>query len=310
MESSSLTASDGKVLKLYRWLPEGNPAATIQIAHGMGEHAARYDHVAERLNAAGYAVYANDHRGHGGSAEHDQLGFMGPDGWNRVIEDAQELNAHIREAHPGLAHVLLGHSMGSMLSQQYVYRFGKHIDALVLSGSPGLGGLFSLWLSHAIARLERHRRGPDGESPFMQQLVFGNSNKAWESPDASGFEWLSRDASQVQAYVDDPLCGFTLRAGSLVDLFAGAREARRRRNIAQIPADLPIYVFSGSADPVHGNQSNLRRLLKRYQTRVVNLEFRLYPEGRHEMFNEINRDEVIADLLDWLKRTLQDRADH
>jgi len=299
-EYQDLTASDGKGLNLYRWLPEDEVVGTIQIAHGMGEHAARYAYVAGKLTGAGFAVYANDHRGHGGTAEPGLLGHMGEDGWNRVIQDAQEIYAHIRATHPGVPHVLLGHSMGSMLSQQYVYRFGDQIDALVLSGSPGLGGAFSLWLSHIIARVERWRRGPEGDSPLLQQLVFSSSNKAWEGPEATGYEWLSRDSQQVKAYVDDPLCGFVLRPGSLTDLFAGAREARQKRNIARIPPDLPIYVFSGAADPVHGEEANLKRLLKRYRPQVARLEYRLYPEGRHEMFNETNRDDVIADLLKWL----------
>ncbi len=303
-ENLTLTASDGKGLNLYQWLPEGEVAGTIQIAHGMGEHAARYEYVAGQLTGAGYAVYANDHRGHGGTAEQELLGHMGLDGWNRVIQDAQEINEHIRARHPGLPHVLLGHSMGSMLSQQYVYRFGDQIDALVLSGSPGLGGAFSLWLSHIIARIETWRRGAVGDSPLLQQLVFSSSNKAWDSPEATGYEWLSRDSQQVQAYVDDPLCGFVLRPESLSDLFAGAREARQKQNIARIPPNLPIYVFSGAADPVHGEEANLKRLLKRYGPQVTRLEYRLYPEGRHEMFNETNRDEVIADLLKWLRDAL------
>ncbi len=303
-ENPGLTASDGKRLNLYRWLPEDEVVGTIQIAHGMGEHAARYGYVAGKLTGAGFAVYANDHRGHGRTAEPGLLGYLGDDGWNRVIQDAQEINAHIRGTHPGLPHVLLGHSMGSMLSQQYVYRFGDQIDALVLSGSPGLGGAFSLWLSHMIARAERWRRGPAGDSPLLQQLVFSSSNKAWEGPEATGYEWLSRDSEQVKAYVDDPLCGFVLRPGSLADLFAGAREARQTRNIARIPPDLPIYVFSGAADPVHGEEANLKRLLKRYRRQVPRLAYRLYPEGRHEMFNETNRDEVIADLLTWLRDAL------
>ncbi|MEZ5560494.1 MAG: alpha/beta hydrolase [Pseudomonadales bacterium] len=304
MDAFKLPASDGRPVHVYRWQTETSPRASVQIAHGMGEHAARYDHVARRLNDAGYVVYANDHRGHGETAESGAHGYMGEDGWNRTIDDAQALNAHIGEAHPGLPRVLLGHSMGSMLSQQFIYRHGEHIDALILSGSPGLGGAFSLWLSHTLARLERWRLGPDAESVLMQRLIFGDANKPFAAPEASGFEWLSRDSEQVQRYVDDPHCGFVLRAGSLSDLFAGAREARRREHITRAPRRLPVYVLSGSADPVHDGEKNLRRLLDRYQAHLENVEYRLYPEGRHEMFNETNRDEVLSDLIEWLERTL------
>ena len=139
----------------------------------------------------------------------------------------------------------------------------------------------------------------------VQQLLFSSSNKQWDAPDATGYEWLSRDAAQVRAYVDDPLCGFVLRTGSLCDLFAGAREARRRRSIAGIPSELPVYVFSGAADPVHAEEANLKRLLARYRDRLRKTDYRLYPEGRHEMFNETNRDDVIADLIAWLEATLE-----
>lgn len=303
-ESFRLNAGDGKSVHVYRWLPETQPRAVVQIAHGMGEHAARYHWTAQQLNAAGYAVYANDHRGHGETADPDKLGWMGEDGWNRVIADAADLTDHIRATHPEAPVVLLGHSMGAMLSQQYLYRCGAKLDAAVLSGSPGVAGRFQSCLSRTIARFERWRLGADAESALMQNLLFGKSNDAFDGPDATGYEWLSRDAAQVQAYVDDPKCGFVLRTGSLCDLFAGAAEARRMENVLQIPPALPVYVFSGSDDPVHGDEKNLRRLLKLYQRHLKHVDYRLYPGGRHEMLNETNRDAVIQDLLGWLAGVL------
>ncbi len=308
MDTFTLNASDGRRLHVYRWLPEGQPRAVIQIAHGMGEHAGRYDRVARALTGSGFAVYANDHRGHGHTADPDRLGWMGEDGWNRVVDDAGRLTAHLRPAHAGLPVVLLGHSMGAMLSQQYLYRFGSQIDAAVLSGSPGMAGAFQSWLSHTLARFERWRLGPEAESPLMQSLLFGKSNQAFDGPEATGYEWLSRDPDEVRAYVDDPHCGFVLRAGSLCDLFVGAREAKHMENVLQIPASLPVYVFSGSDDPVHRDGKNLARMLKRYRRHLQRVDYRLYEGGRHEMFNETNRDEVVQDLLAWLDSTLPDAA--
>ena len=305
METQTLTVADGHRMHYYRWLPEGEPVATVQIAHGMGEHAARYDWTAGHLTAAGFAVYAQDHRGHGASSSPENYGDMGDDGWNRTIEDAAELTRLIRTSHPGLPHALVGHSMGSMLSQQYLYRFGGELDAAVLSGSPGLGSAFQLWLSHTIARFESWRHGFSAHSELLQNLLFGKSNEPFDGPDATGFEWLSRDAEQVQRYVNDPACGFVLRAGSIVNLMAGAREARKKARIAGIPAELPIYVFSGQADPVHGEEKGLDRLLKRYRAQARQVDYRLYPDGRHEMLNETNRDEVVADLVGWLRQALQ-----
>lgn len=304
MDTLTLTMSDGHVMHGYRWLPSAPPWATVQIAHGMGEHAARYDRFAGRLTDSGFAVYAQDHRGHGRSATPETWGDMGEDGWNRTISDAAELRGQIAREHPGLPHALVGHSMGAMLTQQYLARFGEGLDATVLSGSPGLGAPFQLWLSHTIARFEAWRLGPAGHSELLQNMIFGKSNEPFDGDGATGFEWLSRDAVEVQKYVDDPACGFVLRAGSLAGLMAGAREARRKRTVEKIPAELPVYVFSGSADPVHGEEKGLERLLKAYRARLTSVDYRLYPDGRHEMLNETNRDEVSTDLIDWLTRTL------
>jgi alpha-beta hydrolase superfamily lysophospholipase len=304
MDTLVFTASDGKPLRLYRWLPGVEPRATVQIAHGMGEHAGRYDELAGRLADAGYAVYANDHRGHGGSAEPGLNGYMGPDGWNRVISDAAELAAHVFTLHPGVPRVLIGHSMGAMLTQQYLYRYGAGLDAVVLSGTPGFRGTLQILLSLTVARYERWRLGPDAESPRLQQMLFGRSNEAFAGPGATGAEWLSRDPARVAAYAADPQCGFVLRAGSLCDLFAGARAARRRRNVRNIPAHLPLLVLSGSADPVHAGGKNLDRLLASYRRVLTRIDYRLYPDARHELFNETNREAVIQDLLAWLDDTL------
>jgi alpha-beta hydrolase superfamily lysophospholipase len=304
VEPVPFDASDGARIALYRSLPEGAPRATVHVAHGMGEHARRYAPLAGMLAAHGYAVYAGDHRGHGATAEPEGLGWLGPDGWNRVIRDTAEIGDRIQAAHPGVPRVLIGHSMGAMLAQQFVCTFGDRLDALVLSGSPGFPSGFRQMLSTAVARFERWRLGPASASALLERMIFGRANDAFAHPGATGFEWLSRDPAQVQAYVDDPLCGFVLRAGSLYELFRGAREASRPRSIARIPAGLPVLVLSGSADPVHAGERNLRRLRDRYARRVERLDYRIYSEGRHELFNEINRDSIVQDLLDWLEATL------
>ncbi len=298
-EEFEFVAGDGAAIHCYRWAPASTPRAAIHVAHGMGEHAGRYDTLGQELAAAGYFVIANDHRGHGRTAAPNALGDLGVDGWNRVVEDMRELNGHLGELAPGVPKVLLGHSMGAMLSQLYVNRYGDSIAALALSGSPGIGAAFGLWMSHTIARFERLRLGRDGASPLMQKLLFGAANESFDGD--TGFEWLSRDAAEVAKYVDDPLCGFVLRVGSLCDLFAGSRLARKAREIARVPRALPVFVFAGAADPVHDDGKGIERLLKRYrEAGLANVTHKLYPDGRHEMFNEINRDDVVADLLRWL----------
>ena len=299
MQELSLSASDGASVACYHWATD-NPKAVVQIAHGMGEHARRYDWVAQQLNAAGYEVRANDHRGHGKTGAAN-LGWFGPDGWNRVLADAFEINQELRRAHPELPLILLGHSMGSMMSQQYITRYGGSIDALVLSGSPGFKAPSRNPIPGWILSFETRRLGPDVCSPLMQNLLFGNSNKPFDGPDATGFEWLSRDAAEVAKYVADEECGFVVANGSLKDLYTGAALASNESMVAGIPKALPTYVFAGSDDPVHGEKLDIERMVQAYRdTGMSNVTLKWYEQGRHEMFNEINKTEVVADLVAWL----------
>ncbi len=304
METYFLGASDGQQVACYRWLID-SPRAVVQIAHGMGEHARRYDWVAQKLNAAGCSVYASDHRGHGATAG-PALGYMGPDGWNRTLADMYELNREIRTQHPEKPLVLLGHSMGSMLSQQYITRYGHTLDVLVLSGSPGFKESRFSFINRWILKFENWRLGPDGSSELMQKALFGNANDPFDGPDATGSEWLSRDQAQVQLYVDDEQCGFVLTPGSLMDMSQGSAVSQSPAAIARIPRQLPIYVFSGSEDPVHGEQKDLDHMVNAYRQAGLSPTYKLYPGGRHEMFNETNRDEVMDALLSWLSDHLKE----
>ena len=301
MERFFLEGSDGHQIASYSWL-SAEPKALVQIAHGMGEHAERYDWVAGQLNAAGYHVYASDHRGHGATAG-EHLGYMGPDGWNRTLADLYELNRHCRSLHPELDACLLGHSMGAMLSQQYVTRYGRSIDALVLSGSPGFKQQRFSFIGQLIMKFEAWRLNPWDVSDLMQKALFGNANSSFEGPDATGYEWLSRDQSAVQAYVSDDRCGFVLAIGSLIDMYAGAAVSQDTRAIEKIPADLPIYVFAGEQDPIHGNRLDLDRMVAAYRSRgIADLEHCYYSGGRHEMFNETNKEVVLTELTKWLDK--------
>jgi alpha-beta hydrolase superfamily lysophospholipase len=266
----------------------------------MGEHSGRYHWVAEQLTGAGYAVYMNDHRGHGRTAT--QLGDFGIDGWNRALADLLEMNQQYARDYPGVPVVLFGHSMGSMLAEQYIALYGDTLAAVVISGSPGFANPILSWVLRLVCRFEAWRLGPLKESAVLQNVIFGSANKAFEAgtENPSGFEWLSRDTDQVQAYVDDPLCGFVPFPASLTDIFSGAAWTQRKASVAQISAHLPLYLFSGSADPVHNQMRDMNRLLKRYQQAGLSVQTRFYADGRHEMLNETNRTEVIHATLGWL----------
>ena len=304
MDSFSLTASDGHEVACYSWVPD-NPKAVVQIAHGMGEHARRYDWVARQLNEKGYAVYANDHRGHGGTSG-PVLGYMGADGWNRSLADMYELGQFAGSKHAGCKLILLGHSMGSMLSQQYITRYGCSIDALALSGSPGFKESKLAFITRWLMKFENWRHGPSGTSELMQNAIFGNANTPFDGPGATGYEWLSRDQEEVDTYIADDQCGFVLSPGSLIDMSQGSVISQDKLSLGKIPRNLPIYIFSGSEDPVHGERVDLDRMVNAYRiSGLTQLTYKLYPGGRHEMFNETNKGEVMAELVQWFEQSLE-----
>jgi alpha-beta hydrolase superfamily lysophospholipase len=301
-ENFTLTAADGVELFIYRWLPEKTPIAVVQIAHGLAEHAARYARLAELLTAAGYAVYANDHRGHGHTAKSpDDLGFFAEqDGWKKCVGDLWQLNRHIAAAHPGLPIVLLGHSMGSTLAEQFMGEHGDALAGVVLSGANGKPTSLAA-AGRGIARAERFRMGARGRSKLVQSLTFDAFNKKF-APTRTAFDWLSRDPAEVDKYVADPLCGFPATVQLWIDLLDGWEAASTAAHRKRVPRDLPMYVIAGGSDPVSGNTRQIAAWLADYRAAGFSkLEHRFYPEARHELFNETNRDEVTADLIGWLK---------
>src|SRR5271168_1306829 len=239
-----LRTDDGQSLLARRWLPEGRPRAIVQIAHGLSEHSARYARLAAALNAAGYAVYADDHRGHGPEAVAGDLGhFADEGGWKKVVGDLWTMNRLIAKEQPGVPIIFLGHSLGSFLGQEFV---AEHSDALagaVYSGSSGKPPAIAT-LGRLIARAERLRLGKRGKSQLIFQMWFGDFNKPFQ-PSRTAFDWLSRDEKEVDAYVADPLCGFPFTTQLAIDVLDALPRVTSRQSIAPIRKDMPIYVFSG-----------------------------------------------------------------
>ncbi len=299
MPASELTfrAADGAPLLGRRWLPEGQPRAIVQIAHGLAEHSARYARLARALNAAGYAVYASDHRGHGPGAAAADLGhFADEGGWDRAVGDLWTFNRLIAAEQPGKPIVFLGHSMGSMLGQQFVAERSDALAAVVYSGSNGAPPPIAT-AGRLIARVERLRLGRRGKSGLLNQMMFGDFNKPFR-PARTDFDWLSRDPAEVDAYVADPLCGFAFTTQLAIDLLDALPGLLAPERLAAIRKDLPIYVLSGESDPVGANIQGLVDALKR--AGLARLTVRIYPGARHETLNETNRDEVTRDLIAWL----------
>lgn len=271
---------DGASIAAYRWNGPEPARFVVQIAHGMAEHARRYLPVVRDLIAGGAVVYANDHRGHGHTAGSvEKLGDFGEGGYDALPEDMAILTRHIRDEQPGLPVILLGHSMGSFAAQIYAIDHSDLIDGLVLSGSTALDAF-------AKARASSS----------------GTLNTAFE-PARTPYDWLSRDEAVVDAYIADPYCGFQGRNRSASAL--AAPRAADPAQLRRIRSDLPIYLFAGDKDPLNGDLAFLHILIERYRAAgVTDIAYDFYPGGRHEMLNETNRDEVIANLLRWIDRVV------
>jgi alpha-beta hydrolase superfamily lysophospholipase len=283
--SDSFTYSsdnDGTQITAYRWDPPGQVRAVVQLTHGMGEHARRYEHVARALNDAGYVVYGQDHRGHGASVI-SEPGQLGEGGWPALVDDIGGLSAPIRDEQPGLPLVLLGHSMGSFAVQQYLLRHSWEVDAAVLTGT---------------AVIDLLEPGLDLSQPLDLSMF-----NAPFAPARTDYDWLTRDEAIVDAYVADPLCGFGIDAESARQMFADARPLADPAELANIRPDLPIYIAAGEQDPVNGGLTLLTPLVDRLKDAgLTDVTVITYPGARHEILNETNRDEVIGALVSWLGR--------
>jgi alpha-beta hydrolase superfamily lysophospholipase len=291
-----LDRGDGAKIQVYRWSGDGAPRAAVQISHGLAEHAGRYARLAEALTGAGYVVYASDHRGHGPSASAQDLGhFADADGWRKCLDDLWAVNRRIATDGAGSGIFFLGHSMGSFFGQQFISEHGESLVGAVLSGSNGAPAAIAD-IGRLVARAERWRLGGRGHSPLLLKMLFGDFNKPFQ-PARTDFDWLSRDAKEVDKYVADPFCGFPFSTQLAIDLLDALKPLTAPATIARIPKALPIYIFSGERDPVG---PNLQGLIAAYRAAGLKVWTKIYPEARHETLNEINRDEVTADLLAWL----------
>lgn len=298
-----LPASEQCSLNVQQWLPATPVKAVVLLAHGMAEHAGRYQRLGQALNTAGYALLAPDLRGHGRTAEHGSLGlFAAHNGWNAVVNDLGLLAQHIGQQFPGTPVFLFGHSMGSYIAQAYLLHHSASLQGAVLSGSnfqpPALYRAARL-----IARVETWRQGPLGKSALIDWLSFGSFNKAFK-PNRTAFDWLSRDGAEVDKYIADPLCGFRCSNQLWLDLLHGLAQISQPRHLAQIDPNLPLLVIGGECDPVSAGKrlTHLADALRATGNRHVQL--RIYPGARHEVLNETHRDEVTADIIGWLEQAL------
>ncbi|EKF73007.1 alpha/beta hydrolase [Alcanivorax hongdengensis A-11-3] len=268
--------------------------------HGMAEHGARYAPLAEALNRAGWHLYCPDHRGHGTSIDDAcPQGHLGDqDGWNHTVDDACAILTLAAERHPGLPLVLGGHSMGSFIALAAAERTTLPLDGLVLCGSDYHPG-FYYTLMRLPLLFERRRHGKRGTSALIRKLTF----ESWASQidgASTDFDWLSNDSAQVQAYIDDPLCGFDCTTETWVALVTGLKDIHSINGLASLPDDLPVLLLGGEADPMSANGRGMMALEKVLHAMEQPVTAHFWDQGRHEILNDTCRDEVLAAITEWL----------
>ncbi|WP_175482556.1 alpha/beta hydrolase [Thermoflavimicrobium dichotomicum] len=305
MISFTYPSLDGTKIAANKWLTGQKAKGVVQIAHGMAEHSRRYHAFATFLTREGYMVYANDHRGHGETAgSKENLGYFADEnGWEQVVDDLHELTKIIKKEQPGLPVFLLGHSMGSFLSRRYIQKYGNEVAGVILSGTgsyPGLLGDIGRLLAKWIMRW----RGKKARSKLFHQLSFGKFNKPFK-PNRTPFDWLTRDEKEVDRYMEDPYCGELATISFYHDLLMGMKEMDQPDRLRLVPKDLPIFFISGEKDPVGHNTKGVLETIHRYQQAgITNLCYKFYKEARHEILNELNREEVYQDIVRWLNKQL------
>lgn len=293
----------GDSVFVYQWLPEGESKAVVQIAHGMAEHAGRYRDFAMFLNRHGYAVYANDHRGHGKTAASvELLGKVQDNNFMGMVQDVGRLLEIIKQQHAHKPVYLLGHSMGSFVVQRFLSLYSEEpLAGVVLSGSAGKTHPLLLTVAAGISRFEAFRTSMDAKGHVANKLTFGSYNNQFKS-ERSQFAWLSRDEQQVQLYDKDPYCGFVCSNGFYIDFFESLKTVLAADNLKSCKRELPYYIVSGDKDPVGKDGKAVRQLIQLYNTMgMTNVDYYIYPNARHEVLNETNKQEVYENMLEWLE---------
>jgi alpha-beta hydrolase superfamily lysophospholipase len=311
MKSTTFTFKDhdGMDIFTYRWAPDTEePRACIQISHGLGEHARRYEGFAEYFTGHGIACFANDHRGHGRTAGvESRRGIFGPGGWDSVVKDMKQLTDIIKKEYPGAPVFCVGHSWGAYLGQDYAQRFGSELKGFVQSGSTGHQSFVVQNFGVLLGRRAIRKLGTDAPSELTYRLSFQTFNRRFlPSPTGSDFDWLSRDPAVTRKYISDPWCGFRISTGSSLELILGMKKTWTPRNERKIPASLPQLFLAGTEDATSRFLKDLKPLITRY-TRAYGFKdvtAKYYEGARHEIFHETNRMQVFADLLEWLKAHL------
>ena len=303
----TLNSEDNTGIHIYEWLPDNKDdiKAVVQIAHGMAEQAGRYGHFAEFLCNNGFAVYANDHRGHGKTAgDLRNVGYIAKkQGWDKLVGDIELISNDILKKHAEKPLFLMGHSMGSFAVRTCLITKEIPVSGAIISGTADDPGLLGV-VGKILTRFMMIFYAGNHPSPLLDNMSFGAFNKPFQ-PNRTKFDWLSRDNEQVDKYVQDPYCGGVFSLKFFNDMLGGLLFASKVENMMKMNHDLPLLMFSGDQDPVGGQGKGVKAVYHKFKKAgMKDITFKLFEGGRHEMINETNNEEVYDLVVDWLKKQL------
>jgi len=286
------------------WEPEQKPLAIVQLVHGIAEHVERYDPFAAWLNDQGYLVVAQDHMGHGKTCNDSQPKGYFHGGWFSAAEDTYALLRSTMERFPKIPYILFGHSMGSFLVRTILAKYpNSGIAGCIICGTGwmpdivlGAGKL----VSSAVCKLG----GEDKPSRLLQTMMFGSYNQRIEHH-RTDFDWLTRDTRIVDAYISDPDCGFIASAGLVRDMMSGMRYNQKPATLARMDKSLPVFFIAGGEDPVGSCGDGVKIAVQKFKdSGMQNVSCKIYPLCRHEILNELNKEEVFRDIHNWLRNII------
>lgn len=288
-----------------RWTPEESPKAVVQIVHGIAEFIERYDEFAAYLNGLGFLVVAEDHMGHGQSVGENGIQGYFHGGWFTAVEDTMTLLRETQAAYPDIPYVLFGHSMGSFMARTILCKYpDSGISAAVICGTGWQPAALLPPVTRFIEAVCR-KGGEDQPSAFLENLVFGSYNRRVEHP-RTAYDWLSRDAKIVDAYIAHPMCGFTPTAGLLREMMKGLTYIEKPAHLEAMKKDLPVFFVAGGDDPVGSYGKGVKRTVGEFQKAgMTDVSCRIYPLCRHEILNEINRQEIFEDIGGWVLKKVE-----
>lgn len=307
-EEFTFDSRDGQSkIHAVRWVPEGKVVCILQIVHGMAEYIERYEDLAQYLGEKGILVTGDDHLGHGKSvAENGTYGyFCEQDPATVVVRDVHRLKKLTQEEYPGVPYVILGHSMGSFILRNYLFRYGTGIQGAIVCGT-GSQPQALVKFSRMVVALQGAFLGQKHVDKMMDKMAFGSYNKRIENPRTS-FDWLCTDESAVDAYVKDKLCGFIFTVNGFRTLFTLLDRLNQEENINAMPKTLPIHFISGDMDPVGNYGKGVRKAYADFEKAgMERISLKLYPGGRHELLNETNKKQVYEDLYPWIMERVKE----